>query len=106
MPKVKGPMLSLAASGTFRNLITFVTTASGALCRSPPQDTRPPTAAQTTHRAKLANAVTTWNLLSTAIKADWQACGVTFGMSGYNLFWREYVNQSIEPPDIPVNPCA
>lgn len=49
---------------------------------------------QTTNQTRLQNAAAAWNALSPTEKADWNARAKRLGMSGYNLFIKEWMEDN------------
>lgn len=102
MPKVKGPLFSLTASGTFRDILVFRSRAGEETTVARParfNPTRSP--AQEQQAGRFSDAVSGWRDLTTENKADWKAAASGSGINGYQLYLREYQLQGITPPAQP-----
>ena len=104
MAKVKGPLMSLAASGIFENLMEFRTgqnrtTVHGR--RSKPDHRSPAQIAQMT---RFQDAVGGWQGLGSEQKATWKTAAQGKGMTGYQFYVSEYQTQNITPPGQPTPP--
>ncbi len=103
MAKVKGPLFSLAASGSFRGM--EFRTGSGETTVAAPRTVgvsrRPGQVAQ---NQRFKTALEAWGALSQEQKAGWIASATGTGMSGYKLYISEYLNQNIYPPNQPLLP--
>ena len=75
MAKLKGPLFSLAASGTIKKILTFQERFSGAVAYlyRKPGDVKPftPSAAQTEIRDWMTAAVAAWKALEPAERGQW-----------------------------------
>lgn len=105
MAKVKGPLFSLSASGTYNELVTFRQQPRLAQAFQQKPSTQTRTTAQNDHNAAVASMASTWSALSGSTKSSWAACGATFNMSGFNLWWREWFLQGSTPITPPTKPC-
>lgn len=105
MAKVDGPLFSLAAHGTYRGQLVFRTNANGTTVGKPftPPATRSLGQQQTAQ--KVADLSVTWTALSSGDKSDWAACGATFDLTGYQLWWREWFAQGSSIGSPPTIPC-
>lgn len=107
MAKVKGPLFSLSASGTYEGLITFRPVGNGTSAGRPPRSRQPRSQSQLDNAANIANMSASWSGLDAGVRAAWNACAVTLGFrSGYNLFWAQWLIQGSAPGNPPVSPCA
>ena len=101
MPKVKAPLFSATASGTFRGMIEFRTVGTQTRVagkRTPP---RTRTAAQQVQSARFASAVQGWQRQDATAKGTWRTAAAGTALSGYQLYLREYQRQAIIAPDQP-----
>ena len=105
MAKVKGPLFSLSASGTYLRKFVFRTTTKGTHVAQRPATLPTRSPAQDTHAQKIADMAASWRAMSGASKAAWGACGLTFGLTGYALYWREWIAQASTTATPPVSPC-
>lgn len=101
MPKVKGPLFSATASGTFRGLIEFRTVGTATRVAGKRTAPRTRTQAQQVQSARFAAAVQAWQRQTTGEKGLWQAAAAGTALSGYQLYLREHQRQGIVPPDQP-----
>ena len=105
MTKVIGPLFSFAASGTYRGELVFRTKANGTHVARLPRVTAPRSPAQLAHADNVAVMSQQWKLLDAPTKAAWAACGATFSINGYQLWWREWIAQGSSLGNNPVSPC-
>lgn len=105
MTKVLGPLFSLAASGTYRRSLVFRTRQSGTHVARLPATTAPRSPGQTAHALKISEMSSTWMSLTPAEKAAWASCGAQSSLTGYQLYWREWIAQGATPAAPPLNPC-
>ncbi|MDS4029493.1 MAG: hypothetical protein RKO66_05420 [Candidatus Contendobacter sp.] len=103
MAKVKGPLFSLAASGSFRGM-EFRTGGGETTVAAPREIQAQRRPAQVAQNNRFRNALEAWNGLDAEAKAAWIAGAVGTGMSGYKRFISEYMMQNIIPPNIPLMP--
>lgn len=104
MATVKGPLLSLSASGEFAGLMEFRTGANGTVVTGIRQVSATRSPAQAAQSQRFANAVAGWQALTTTQKAAWKARGPAFGLNGYQLYLSQYQAQGITPPGQPTIP--
>lgn len=104
MPKVRGPLFSISATGTFRDLLVYRTTGDETTVARPRQVAPPRSIAQQAQATRFRNAVTGWAALSINDKAGWAAAAVPYNLTGYQLYLREYQLQNITPPAQPTLP--
>lgn len=105
MAKVTGPLFSLAAHGTYRGQLVFRTDANGTRVSKPLTITKPRSLGQQQVAQNVADMALTWTALSAPDKSDWAVCGATFGLTGYQLWWREWFLQGSSIGTPPVIPC-
>lgn len=101
MPKVKGPLFSATASGTFRRAIEFRTIGNATVVAGTRTAPRTRTAAQQVQSARFASAVQGWQGCDGTTKANWKAAAEGTAITGYQLYLREYQRQAIIAPDQP-----
>jgi hypothetical protein len=97
MVKIKGPMGSAEAAGTFGGSAVFSSWKGRAYARRPFTPTNPKTAMQVGTRAMMAFLASHWPDLSVDDKATWNPGGLAAGISAYNQFisvnlsrWKEF----------------
>ena len=104
MPKVRGPLFSLAASGTLLKTITFMDTAQVQQVRFNVKQTGPRSDLQKLHGARVADCRAAWRALPQATKNEWNAARIWSKLTGPALFMREWFAQVIYPPQLPTIP--
>jgi hypothetical protein len=104
MPKVKGPLFSLQASGTFKDALEFRTVNGQAIVGGTKGKTPPRTPAQQAQSQRFKTAVAAWQVLDESGKALWRTAAVGTGMNGYQLYLSEYQTQNIVTPGQPAIP--
>lgn len=104
MPKVKGPLLSVSASGTYRGLLEFRTTGDTTTVAGPRQIKPARSQAQQQQASRFQTAITGWNALATEDKNLWKAAAESLNLNGYQFYLSEYQSQNIVPPGQPIIP--
>lgn len=104
MPKVRGPLFSLAASGTLQKRLTFQDTAQVQTVRFNPERRHPRSPLQIMHGQRVADCRAAWRALPPATKAEWGAHITYTHMTGPALFMREWFAQNVYPPNLPAQP--
>lgn len=96
MAKLGGPLMSMSASGTVGNIITFATWKGRPYVRTRVIPSNPKSAAQLGVRAMMTFLSQQWAGLSTANKATWDAAADARKISPFNAFvaanqgfWRD-----------------
>lgn len=104
MAKVRGPLMSLSASGTYRGHLEFRSGAEETVVAGPRvlKPTRTP--AQQSQAQRFGQAIAGWRDLTPTAKADWLAAAQGTGLTGYQLYLRQYQLQHINPPGQPTLP--
>lgn len=105
MPKVRGPLFSLTASGTLDRTLTYSTNGTETTVKKLPSFEKPRTANQAAHAAKVADMSASWLSLSAGTKTLWNNCAALSAQTGYRLYWREWFIQASTPGSPPVLPC-
>lgn len=127
MATARGPLLSIAASGsvgklTFSELAQHRAAVAAArghshiIRRKPRRPKTGPTAAQLAQRARIKAAALAWKTLDANTQARWKAKGITVyaasrnGLAfrllhGYALFMTEWITQNITAPALPLLPA-
>ena len=100
MAKVKAPLFSLAASGTFRGM-EFRTGGGETIVAAPREIQAQRRPAQVAQNQRFKTALQAWTALEQEEKAGWIAAATGTGMSGYKFYIAEYLNQNIIPPNQP-----
>ena len=91
MAKLKGPLLSVSASGSIGTGLTYSSRRSGAQVRFQRKQKDVDTPARTAHRADYTDGVDIWNTFSDVEKALWNTLARSAHLSGYNLFLRYWL---------------
>lgn len=99
MSLVLGPLMSIDASGTYKDALTFSIWKGRNYVRSWFRPTNPKTDAQQAQRQLLADAVAAWHALYAATQDDWNeaARDVYPPISGFNYFVMQYILQAGSP---------
>jgi hypothetical protein len=105
MPKVKGPLFSLGASGTLQRTLTFNQHQTKNIVTAPRTAPMKNTPARLYHQSRVMQMINAWNGLDAPTRDAWRTRAVSMAMTGYALFWREYIAQNIFPPDLPLIPA-
>ena len=102
MALVSGPLMSIDASGTFKDALTFSIWKGRNYVRTWFRPTNPKTDAQQAQRTLMATAVAGWHGLYTGTKEAWgiAARDVAPPISGFNYYTMQYILQN-GPPTIP-----
>jgi hypothetical protein len=104
MPKVKGPLFSLQASGTYRGEFTFHQKGATCVVRPKAKVTPSNTTAQATHRTKVSQMSAGWLALTPTQRTNWNTAAVGITSSGRAYFWAQWFAQASypgHPPSIP-----
>lgn len=104
MPKVKGPLFSLKASGTYQGLIVYVDRSNAQCVRAPAAKPTRQSTAQALHRANVAAMAATWKAIGPAARAAWNAAAPGNATSGRAYFWAQWFAQSSDPAHPPAIP--
>ena len=101
MAKTRAPLFGFGASGKLGKALVFGTWKGLDVAREYVIPANPQTAAQTTQRGYLGDAVDAWhdatNVLTATDKSAWNrfAGALSSAMSGFNAFTRYYVNELV-----------
>jgi hypothetical protein len=104
MAKVRAPLFSAGASGTFRNLIEFRTLGNMTVATGRAKKKRIWTKAQSANRLRFSNAIIAWRTLSQDEKSEWSEAAQIVGSIGYRYFLSEYSCQGITEGGCPLIP--
>lgn len=88
MPKVTGPLFSVAASGTLSKTLTYRNTRRGAVVSRHAVPSGLPSAAQIAHRNQFALIAADWVAASPEDKATWDALAESLGISAYDAYTK------------------
>lgn len=105
MAKLRGPLMSISATGSIASLLTYRATRTGSVVQRPPIPRAPPTFPQTSERARCAATAANWRTLDAAARAPWDALATARGSSPWITFFTESTIQQIVPPDLPLLPA-
>ena len=91
MAKIKGPLMSVSASGSIAKRVTFSQRKTGQQARwqNPPKDVA--NDAQLAVRLKYIEACTAWGLLSDEEKQVYRNTAQGKPLTGFNQFVKEYI---------------
>jgi len=95
MAKIKGPLLSLTASGKIAERLVFSLRSSGQQVRFQRKQADVITESRTSQREVYSAAVSAWKLLSDVAKIEWISEAKNLQFTGYNLFMQNYLNNYI-----------
>jgi hypothetical protein len=97
MAKLKGPLMSLSASGTFGPRMTFSMRKGGAQVRIQKAQKDKITPARTKQRDFYKTAVSAWNALPSLEKQTYNDRAKSLTMTGYNLYLKEQLEILLIP---------
>jgi hypothetical protein len=115
MVKLAGPMMSLSASGTIGNAITFATSKGRPYARIRVIPANPKTGPQIGMRAMMRFLSQQWTELTTVQKATWEVRAKATNISPFNAYtaynmarWRHFTGPSKDDPaaEISTAPAA
>ena len=111
MAKVTGPLYSVSATGTIGSAFTFGNWKGTQWVRSWFKPANPNTANQQKVRARVRLAIASYKTELTAVKLFWDTEAMGMGISGVNLYVRQYAlfmknNVEAEPTNTDVNPMT
>lgn len=95
MAKIKGPLLSLTASGKIAERLVFSIRSSGQQARFQKKQIDIITASRQYQREAYLEAVNAWKALSDVAKIEWIAEAKSLQFTGYNLFMQNYLGDFI-----------
>lgn len=95
MAKVKGPLLSLEASGTIRKTIVFSQWKGRNYVRGHVIPFNPQSSKQTNVRAAMTLLVLEWQGEIQGYKDTWAEYGKTYNLSGFNTYVKRGMNAYI-----------
>lgn len=99
MAKVTAPLFSFGASGKIADSLVFMTWKGISTIRKWVVPANPKTAAQTSQRSKLTNAVSAWHTVALTIldTAAWNALATLAAkpLSGFNKFVKEFIRIAV-----------
>ncbi len=105
MPCVTGPLFSAGDSGDFGGLMEFRMVGNKAVVTAPKHLSKTQGPAQQANAERFQVAIGGWKTLDAATKTNWKHRALVLGMTGYQLYLREYIRQNIAPPHHPVIPA-
>jgi len=94
MAVLKGPGLSIDASGKFADTLVFSKWKGINYARRWLKPHNPRTDAQRAQRHELATAVFAWQQLDTATQESWNVAAKGLAMSGFNYYVQQYIKQN------------
>lgn len=105
MARVRGPLFSVSAAGTFAQTIVFRQKNSGSIAGRRPIYTPPPTNTQLSHLQKVAYMRQGWRALAANQKMAWKISATNHQIySGYHWYWRQWFVQGTLPGQQPQVP--
>ncbi len=91
MAKVKNPLMSISASGSIANNLTFSIKKTGQQVRWQKKQKDVESVARNLQRSAYSKAVIGWRLLDQEEKDNWKMLAGCSSLTGYNLFVREHI---------------
>lgn len=92
MAKVTGPLFSRTASGNWKKILIYTSAKRISIVKKFFISKDPQTEEQTEQRNLYSEGVTSWNSLTEEQKEYWGEESEEKGITGFNLFMREYLN--------------
>lgn len=93
MAKVWGPALSIDASGTVADTLTYSNWKGVKYARMWFSPSNPQTTNQMIQRSKFSSAVLGWQGQSSTVKTAWNTAATAYKLSGFNYFVQQYLDQ-------------
>ncbi len=94
MAKVKNPLLSLSASGTIGNIVTYAKRKFNQVVSIKLTRKDSNSSLQQVLRQVFIEGTAAWNLLTDPQKLQYEEDAKSLVMTGYNLFIQEYINEN------------
>ena len=104
MARVTAPLFSGAASGQFSDICEFRMVNGKAVVTGTKTRRKPLAAATQVQASRFSTAAAEWRALSEEQQDQWVDAGYMHGLTGYQLYIREYLTQGITPPGQPTIP--
>lgn len=108
MAVLRGPTLSIAASGPLGGVIDFCAHRRGTFCRRLRRDHQQPTAAQISHRALFRFLVSEWSQIIATNQATWDGLAADSAISPFNAFVSANLSRwshGLWPGQVPAPPA-
>ena len=86
MAKVKGPLMSVSASGSIANTLTMLRASARNIAKKKSQPGSPPSAAQLARRAFYRQAANDWSALDANAKAAWKPAADARQVTPFNAY--------------------
>lgn len=106
MPKIKGPLFSISATGSVGPVLCFRATKRGAQAQRAPVPQAAPSPAQLAERARVKDASASWRILDATTKGEWLALATARSKNPWILFCSEYLIQQCSGATLPELPAA
>lgn len=104
MARVTGPLMSMSASGTIANTLTFATTRGIPVVRSYAVPSNPNSFPQRVARAVMRYAGEQWVAFDNATKALWADAAANSGIPGINYYQRQVMAWNSDGMGLAKNP--
>lgn len=95
MAKVKNPLMSISASGSIAENLTFSIKKTGQQVRWQKKQKDVESYARNVQRSAYSKAVVAWRVLDQVEKNSWKTLAGCSPLTGYNLFVREHIAGNI-----------
>ncbi len=106
MAKVTGPLLSMSATGSVGDTLTFARWKGIAYCREWFTPSNPKSASQVNVRTALTLLIASWQVLSDVGKARWNSFAEGSGKSGFNQYVGRGMNEYVIQITTAVTPAS
>ena len=98
MPKVRGPLFSISASGKLGDVLVYQGGIGGPRVYAHGKKRDPQTSAQLSQRSFFQSAVSYWHALNEDEREFYWVLGHQHGMTGFNYFLSHYLTGRDVPP--------
>jgi len=105
MPRVTGPLFSIAASGRVGRVLQYRQTTRGSEVQQRSTRRAAPSTPQKSERARVHAAAIIWRTLDALTRAEWYAYAVIRGNNAWIEFCREYLLQQCTGETLPMIPA-
>ena len=104
MPKVTGPLFSVTATGQLAGVLDYTMHGGTCTVRQKRRWTPPPNALQALQQQAVGQMSDCWGLQTQAYRDTWAARGPAYGLTGYQLFWKQWFIQGSTCANLPILP--
>ena len=104
MAKLKGPLMSISATGTVGGIITYTAGKKSNTAKAKKKRKDRPTKAQIDTRRAWQYGWAFWNSMTPAERLDWTTYAALRGLGGHAMFLRHWMLQNSTPTNPPEFP--